>query len=158
VVTVRDDHDWQRLVGILGMPDDPTLRRLEGRLERRTEIEDSLAKWTAGRTPEEVARILQRAGVPAAGMLRLPDELTDPQLVARDAFHTLDHPLLKVPIPAAARIARFSTVPDPDLRAAPVLGEHTEEICAEILGMAGKEVRELVARGVLQVHAPGDPG
>jgi crotonobetainyl-CoA:carnitine CoA-transferase CaiB-like acyl-CoA transferase len=158
VVTVRDDHDWQRLVGILGMPDDPTLRRLEGRLERRTEIEDSLAKWTAGRTPEEVARILQRAGVPAAGMLRLPDELTDPQLVARDAFHTLDHPLLKAPIPAAARIARFSTVPDPDLRPAPMLGEHTEEICAEILGMAGKEVRELVARGVLQVHAPGDPG
>ena len=157
VITVRDDAEWRRLVATTGLPDDPALGTVAGRLARRAEIEEALAKWVADRSPEEVTRVLQEAGVPAAGMLRLPEELTDPQLLDRDAFHTLEHPQLKAPVPTGARIARFGSVPDPRLRPAPLPGEHTRQVCAEVLGMSSDTIDELVATGVLQVPEPG-PG
>ncbi|WP_081924774.1 CaiB/BaiF CoA transferase family protein [Pseudonocardia halophobica] len=150
VVEARDDEDWHRLAEVTGLPDEPDLRTLDGRLAHREEIEKQLAAWTAERAPEEVAALLQAAGVPAAGMLRLPDELTHPQLVARDSFHTLAHPLLSAPVPAAARIARFSGVPDPDLGPAPAPGEHTREIVRSLLGRDDRQVDGLVRSGVLQ--------
>ncbi len=155
VITVRDDEAWRRLASATGLPDDPELRTAEARLARRGEVEEALARWTAGHSPDKVAEILQGVGVPAAGMLRLPDELTDPQLVARDAFHTLEHEQLSAAVPTGARVARFSTVPDPELRPAPMPGEHTRRICAEVLGLPDPVVDELVEAGVLQVHDPG---
>ena len=67
-------------------------------------------------------------------MLRLPEAFTHAQLAARDSFHTLHHPMLSPPIPTAARLARFSSVPDPALRPAPIAGEHTREICGIAAG------------------------
>ncbi|MEQ3549904.1 CoA transferase [Pseudonocardia nematodicida] len=151
VVSVRTDDQWRRLVAATGLPEDPSLDATPGRRERRAEIEAALAEWTATRTPGEVTGILQAAGVPAAAMLRLPDELTDPQLVARGAFRTLEHPQLSAPVPTNARIARFSSVPDPQLRPAPMPGEHTRRICAELLGLSGPAIDDLVTAGVLQV-------
>lgn len=155
VIAVRDDNDWQALVAVTGLPDDPDLRGFPGRAARRTQIEDQLAAWTAGHHPAHVEDQLQAAGVPAAAMLRLPEELTHPQLIARDSFHTLNHPALSRPIPTSARLARFSTIPDPTLRPAPTLGEHTREISASLLGMKTDEIDRLVAAGVLQ-PPPGD--
>lgn len=149
VVVVRDDADWRRLAAATGLPDDD-LRTLAGRLERRDELEKRLGEWTAERTPDEVADALAAVGVPAAGMLRLPDELTHPQLVARDSFHEMSHPLLRRPVPAAARVARFSQVPDSPLRPAPLAGEHTREIARTRWGLADEEIERLVREGVLQ--------
>lgn len=156
VIEVRDDEDWRALAGATGMPDDPSLRHFAGRAARRAQIEGQLAAWTAAHDPTEVADRLQAVGVPAAAMVRLPEELRDAQLVARDSFHTLHHPLLAGPIPTAARIARFSSVPDPALRPAPTPGEHTRQICASLLGMTADEIDCLVAAGVLQ-PPPDDP-
>jgi crotonobetainyl-CoA:carnitine CoA-transferase CaiB-like acyl-CoA transferase len=150
VITARNDDDWRRLAAATGLPDEPDLRTSAGRAARRDEIEQQLARWTAGRGAGEVEEALAAVGVPAAAMLRLPDELTHPQLVARDCFHTLEHPMLTGPIPTAARIARFSSIPDVPLRPAPLAGEHTREICAYLLRMKAEEIDRLVDVGVLQ--------
>jgi crotonobetainyl-CoA:carnitine CoA-transferase CaiB-like acyl-CoA transferase len=155
VITVRDDADWQALATATGLPDDPDLRSVAGRAARREQIEAQLAAWTSRHDPAQVEEKLQAVGVPAAAMLRLPDELAHPQLVARDSFHTLHHPLLSSPIPTAARLARFSSVPDPALRPAPISGEHTREICASLLRMKADEIDRLVATGVLQPPPDG---
>lgn len=150
VIVVRDDDDWRRLVEVTGLPDEPILRTRDGREAHRAEIESRLAAWTVGRDPVQLEEALQMAGVPAAAMVRLPQELTHPQLVARDSFHTLHHPLLSRPVPTSARIARFSSIPDPALRPAPVRGEHTRDVCASLLGLTTEEIDRLVAAGVLQ--------
>ena len=154
VIAVRDDNDWQALAAVTGLPDEPDLRSVAGRDARRAQIEDQLATWTASHDPAHVEEQLQAAGVPAAAMLRLPEELTHPHLVARESFHTLHHPMLSRPIPTSARIARFSSIPDPALRPAPLPGEHTREICASLLCMKSDDIDHLVAAGVLQ--APPD--
>jgi crotonobetainyl-CoA:carnitine CoA-transferase CaiB-like acyl-CoA transferase len=150
VIAVRDDNDWLALAGVTGLPDDPDLRNFAGRAAQRARIEERVATWTAGHDPARVEEKLQAVGVPAAAMVRLPEELALPQLVARDSFHTLHHPMLLRPIPTSARIARFSSIPDPALRPAPIPGEQTREICASLLRMKTDEIDRLVAAGVLQ--------
>jgi crotonobetainyl-CoA:carnitine CoA-transferase CaiB-like acyl-CoA transferase len=156
VIAVRDDNDWQALAAVTGLPDDPDLRSFAGRAARRAQIEERLATWTASHDPAHVEEKLQAVGVPAAAMLRLPEELTHPQLVARDSFHNLRHPMLSRPIPSSARLARFSSIPDPALRPAPITGEQTREICASLLRMKTDEIDRLVAADVLQ-PPPDDP-
>jgi crotonobetainyl-CoA:carnitine CoA-transferase CaiB-like acyl-CoA transferase len=150
VITVRDDDDWRALAAVTGLSDDPDLHNFAGRAARRARIEEQLATWTASHDPAQVEEKLQAVGVPAAAMVRLPEELAHPQLVARDSFHTLHHPMLFRPIPTSARIARFSSVPDPALRPAPTPGEHSREICSALLRMKTDEIDRLVAAGVLQ--------
>jgi len=156
VIAVRDDDDWRALAAVTGLPDDPGLRSFAGRAARRAQLEEQLATWTASHDPADVEEKLQAVGVPAAAMVRLPDELTHPHLVARDSFHTLHHPMLPRPIPTSARLARFSSIPDPALHPAPIPGEHTREICASLLRVKSDEIDRLVAAGVLQ-PPPDDP-
>jgi crotonobetainyl-CoA:carnitine CoA-transferase CaiB-like acyl-CoA transferase len=131
VIDLRDELDAKRLVEVTGGAD--------------------LDEWAGARTPAEVAALLQDAGIPAGPMLRLPDQLTDPQLQARASFRQLTHPHLSAPVPTGSHIARFSTVADPPLRPAPLPGEHTVEICSDLLGLATERIEALVAQGVLQV-------
>jgi crotonobetainyl-CoA:carnitine CoA-transferase CaiB-like acyl-CoA transferase len=156
VIDVCSDTDWARLTDVLGRPDlaDGDLATAEGRLSRRGEAEDLVARWAARHSPRHVMSALQAAGVPAGAMLRLPDLLTDPHLLARHSFRTMSHALLSRPVPANARIARFSSIADPPSRPAPTQGEHTRDICGTILGLADAEIDRLARAGVLQ--PPGD--
>ncbi|ETB18000.1 caib/baif family protein [Mycobacterium avium 09-5983] len=156
VIVVRDDDDWRRLVRVTDVFDAPHLQTCAGRAVRRAEVENRLASWTSKLSPSLVEETLQAVGVPASAMVRLPEELTHPQLLARDSFHTLEHPLLPRPVPTSARIARFSSIPDPGLRPAPTPGEHTREICSSLLRMKVEHIDRLVAAGVLQ-PPPDDP-
>jgi crotonobetainyl-CoA:carnitine CoA-transferase CaiB-like acyl-CoA transferase len=67
----------------------------------------------------------------------------------------MSHALLSRPVPANARIARFSSIADPPSRPAPVPGEHTRDICRTILGLAGAEIDRLALAGVLQPPPDG---
>jgi crotonobetainyl-CoA:carnitine CoA-transferase CaiB-like acyl-CoA transferase len=152
VIDIRDDSDWARLTRVLGHPELAVgdLAAAAARLARRADVEALVARWTATRSPGQVMSVLQAAGVPAGAMLRWPDELTDPHLTARRSFRTMSHPLLSRPIPANARIAHFSGIPDPPLRPAPAPGEHTYDICRTLLGLTSPEIGQLVRQAVLQ--------
>ncbi|ADP81396.1 CaiB/BaiF CoA transferase family protein [Pseudofrankia inefficax] len=159
VVSLRGDDDWLRLCQVAGRPDladAPAFRTAAARARRRPEVDAVVAAWTRRHPPRDVMTRLQDAGVPAGVMLRLPEELTDPQLLARESFATLRHDALPGPMAANARVARFSGIPDPELRPAPFQGEHTREICASLLGLADDQIDELVRDAVLQ-PAPDDP-
>ncbi|MFZ0715289.1 CaiB/BaiF CoA transferase family protein, partial [Mycobacterium sp.] len=136
VVTVRDDDDWARLCRAIGREDmasDPRFCETRARIDNRTDTEGALAAWTALRSPTEVMTTLQAAGVPAGAMVRLPELLTNPQLVARQAYTQLEHDHLPMALPTAKQVAHFETLPQWPLRPAPLAGEHTREICRTIL-------------------------
>lgn len=145
VIDVRDDGDRTRLASVLGRPE------LSGD-DLAGDGLAAVATWAAARTPHEIMAVLQAAGVPAGAMLRLPDLLTDPHLAARESFRTMSHALLSGPVPANARAARFSGIPDPPLRPAPVPGEHTRQIARGLLHLSDSEIDRLVHDGVLQEH------
>jgi benzylsuccinate CoA-transferase BbsF subunit len=150
-IAVHDDEDWRRLARALGDPAwtrDPTLATAAGRLARAGEIECHLEGWTRERSPATVADVLQAAGVDAAPVEDFGDLHDDPQLAHRGHFREVDHPVLGRH-PVETHALRFSAT-EPSIRAAaPRLGEHTEHVLGELLGMDAAEVARLRDAGVL---------
>ncbi len=158
VVCVRDDADWEALKQAMGNPawaDHPAYGTAEGRLAAREAVNAGVAEWTAGLSPLEVQEACQAAGVPGSAMLTALDHLTDPQL--RDRGFQLE-----VFQPGAGHLVLEgpcfygSEMPTPPVHAAPLLGEHTRQICIEELGMDSAEVERLVEMGALEVPLPED--
>lgn len=153
VVDVRGDDDWQRLRGVLGLPDDACLATAADRVAHRADVDRLVAGWTAQRPPREAMTRLQEAGVPAGVMLRVADLADDPHLRARGFLAVQPQPQIAAPMPAEARHAHFAVVPDPQLRPGPLQFEHTHEVAERVLGLAPAEVDALVEAGVLQLPA-----
>jgi crotonobetainyl-CoA:carnitine CoA-transferase CaiB-like acyl-CoA transferase len=153
VVTVRDDGDWDRLVGALAEPPwatETALASRAGRLAARPAIDAGLSAWTAARSPREVMEVLQAAGVPAGMMLRGSDLEADPHLVARGFYGHFTQPGVDALVVTEKGPCRAARLPDPLLGPAPFPGQHTREICLDVLGLTDAEVDDLVSRGVLE--------
>jgi len=156
VVCVRNDADWAALKQAMGRPawaDHPAYGTSEGRMAAREAVNAGVAQWTAGLSAPEVQEACQAVGVPGAAMLTALDHLTDPQLTER-GFP------LEVFQPGAGELVLEgpcfygSEMPTPPVHAAPLLGEHTRQICIEELGMDPVEVDRLVEIGALEVPLP----
>jgi crotonobetainyl-CoA:carnitine CoA-transferase CaiB-like acyl-CoA transferase len=93
--------------------------------------------------------MLQAAGVPAGFMQRADEYEDDPQLQARDFFRVLEQPGLD-PMTVDNAPFRAERIPEPAHARAPELGEHTREVCAELLGMGAAEIDGLIASGALE--------
>lgn len=125
------------------------LREAVGAGER--DLADAVSAWTAVRSPAEVGDELQRRGLPAAPMLRLPELLDDPQLAHRGTYTTLNHPLLEQALPAEDPAAAYERLEVPTLGPAPLAGADTESICRDLLGLEQAVVTDLLDRGVVFV-------
>ncbi|CAM5761837.1 CaiB/BaiF CoA transferase family protein [Bosea minatitlanensis] len=151
-ITVLKDSQWAALCEVIGdreLASDPTLATAKGRLAQIERVEAAVAAWTAARDPVSVMQALQARGVPAglvASCRYLMDE--DPQLRHRGYWQTVDHPEIGE--------ARFTSPPflldgeRVSLKRPPLIGEHTEEVLAEVLGYAPERISALRAEGVLE--------
>ena len=149
-IAVHDDADWQRLVHALGAPAwaaDPALATLAGRQARVDEIEARLQAWTRTRAPLAVARELQAAGVEAGPVEDFADLHEDPQLAHRAHFQPVEHAVLGRH-PAERHAIRFSAMAPQIRTAAPRLGEHTEHVLRDLLGMPADEFDRLRDAGL----------
>jgi benzylsuccinate CoA-transferase BbsF subunit len=92
---------------------------------------------------------LQAHGVPAGVVQNAEDVVKrDPQLAHRGHWVTLEHPEMGRTIYNAAPF-RSEAMPHAPSRPAPLLGEHTDEVCSELLELSRDEIAELKRAGVL---------
>jgi benzylsuccinate CoA-transferase BbsF subunit len=146
-IAVVGDNTWRRFADCLGWGLEPRLDTLEGRLAVRAEIDARVAEWTQARDPEKVVAALQAAGVSAAAV-ESPDDLhADPHLAARSAIVTVEHPEIGTEHHSGNPI-RMGRTPCSTAGAAPLLGEHTEEVLTGTLGLSPEEVTGLMDEGV----------
>ena len=156
VVTVRGDHDWARPCSVMDRDDlraQPRFATTDSRIAHRREVDDALSDWTSRRSPTFVMTILQRVGIPAGAMVRLPELLTDPHLLAREAYTQLEHDKLPMMLPTAKQVAHFETLRQWPLRPAPSAGQQTREICRDVVGLTDQEIDTLIQAGTLQPGA-----
>jgi benzylsuccinate CoA-transferase BbsF subunit len=128
--------------------DDVALRELDARIEAREVIEARLARGCAERDAFELAEQLRDAGVPAHAVLRPSDLHGDPQLVQREFFVTLDHPAMG-PTPYDGPVTKFSRTPARLRRPGPILGEHTQIVLRDMLGLSDEQISEYAIEGAL---------
>lgn len=150
-LSVMDDEAWERLSALDGLDDladDPSLADLAGRLRRRDEIGERLARWTSSFTAWEVAWRLQEAGVAAFPVVDQFEVLGDEHLASRSFFRALPHARFGAEL-SYGQAVHLSETPARATRAAPAFGEHTREVLGELLGLGDDRIDELVAAEVV---------
>ncbi len=150
-IAVENDGQWKALRRVIGDPDwarDDKFRTTEGRLAHEEQIDKRLSEWTRERSPHDVMKVLQAAGVPAGAAHRSSDLLQDPQLAHRRFYHYMDHPEMGN-IPYTGHEFRIRGYDSGPRFPAPLLGQHNEYVMREILGMTDDEITETLVAGAL---------
>jgi len=159
-ISVQDDVQWRSLARTAvadggGATWAQTLDRLaDAGVAERKDAEDlidvTIAAWTSGHHPEALADRLQALGVPAAVVSTGQDLVDrDEHLAGRGFYLDLDHPLAGR-VRHEGVVARMTRTATPTERPAPILGEHTDAVLVELLGMEPAEIRALSGAGVLE--------
>lgn len=141
---------WENLCDVIGrqdLKDDPRLATPPMRGNHAKEITAEIEKWTMKFTKHEAMEKLGAAGVPCGAVMDTKELSDDPTMRAREIFVEVDHPVRgKVVIPGWPVKMTDSYVP---VKPSPVLGAHTHEVYAEMLGMSKADVDQLKKDGVV---------
>jgi len=151
IVACLTNSFWGRICRALGMDeftDDPRFDTLEKRRDNREIVNQMIAEFTRQKTVQELVDIFTEFQVPNAPILGVKEALAQPQAVARDMVVETEHRTLgKIPI--VNRSIKFPGDPQPVPAAPAVLGQHTDEILRDILGMTGEKIEALRASNVV---------
>ncbi len=151
VVACLMNSFWERICQALGMQDwiaDPRFGSIEKRRDNRRLVNERISAFTRGRTVADLVEIFTRHQVPHAPILGIKDALSQPQAVARNMVVDTDHRTLgKIPI--VNRPIKFPGDAQPVPAAPPILGQHTDEILRNILGLTSEQIEELRASKVV---------
>jgi crotonobetainyl-CoA:carnitine CoA-transferase CaiB-like acyl-CoA transferase len=153
-----DDLSWRGLAETVGRPDLASRTDLlseEGRRRSAGELDTAITSWATDVEAEDAAARLRAAGV-AAARVGLPDDLlTDPQLITRGFWRTVNHPVIGqhvapgLPFRSAAAAGPGEELP------APTLGQHNEEVLTGLLGLTPDDLRTLTEQGVIGTRPAG---
>ena len=145
-IAVPSDEAFGALAAELGLPGlagDPRFATVVARKRNEDALEALVAGATADRTPAEWMTRLQAVGVPAAIVYHQPDMFDDPQLLARDFFAEIGHPVIG-PYLYPGEMAKFARGPADLETPAPTLGQHNEEILQGLLGVDEARYQQLI--------------
>lgn len=139
---------WERLVDVLGSPEWARGERFAtpaGRYENSVECVRLLEEELAERTTAEWLARLEEAGVPCAPINSVPEALADEHTAARGLVISTEHPRFGT-VRQVVSATRAGT-PRREHRRAPMLGEHTEEVLEQLLGLGRNEIDALAHAG-----------
>jgi crotonobetainyl-CoA:carnitine CoA-transferase CaiB-like acyl-CoA transferase len=157
-IGVGNDKLWRTFCPLIAMPeltDDPRYATNVARNAHRAELIAVLQERFLTKTFEEWESILMQAGVPIGAINTIDKVVAHPQVAARGALVDHEHPIagrIKIVGPAV----RMSDTPGAVRSPAPLLGEHTDAVLRERLGLGDDEIDRLRASGALgtQRRAP----
>jgi crotonobetainyl-CoA:carnitine CoA-transferase CaiB-like acyl-CoA transferase len=143
-IAAANDRFWQKLAKALGLSDlaaDPRYQKNQGRVANRAELEGILEKTIGELDREPLLKRLEEADVPATPVNTVDQVMNDPQTAERGIVQRVTHPKLGE-IPVVGTPLHFSRMSPGVRRAAPLRGEHTDTILAD-LGYSPAEIKTL---------------
>jgi crotonobetainyl-CoA:carnitine CoA-transferase CaiB-like acyl-CoA transferase len=139
--------DWRRLADALELPAETG----DTAAARRDAVQRATAAWDK----HELAGRLQAAGVAAAPVLKGEEVATSAEMRAAGLIVTLDHPRVG-PREYSGLAFRFDRTPVAHHAAAPLFGEHNDQVLGELLGFGPGQLADLRAAGVIADEPTGD--
>jgi formyl-CoA transferase len=134
-------------IGASRLIDDPRFKTMTDRSRNRKAMNEELDKVLVARPSAEWIEALNKAGVPCGPILNIKQVFEDPQVQHLGLAQTVRHPE-RGEIRVQGLPAALSRTPGAIRRAAPVHGQHTEEILAEF-GYSREEIAALRRDGVV---------
>jgi benzylsuccinate CoA-transferase BbsF subunit len=147
-IAVADDDQWRAMLAVLGAGADQRFSSMRERLGRRSELDRFVGDLVHDRHADDLTAALQAAGVSAYPIQSCLDLHRDDNLRAFDFWHWLDHKEMG-PSPYEGLQHRLSATPGELRGAAPVLGQHNEEILGGMLGLSEAEIERLKREEVI---------
>lgn len=151
-IAVATDEEWAALCKAMNMPeltDDARFKTFNDRKLNEAELNEIISGWTSGQIAEGIMKNLQAVGVPAGVVMNTADIYNDPQLRERNLFWSMEHSEVGT-FTHLGQSFELSKTPSKPYSPSPLLGEHTEYVCTEILGMPDEEFVDLLQKGVFE--------
>jgi formyl-CoA transferase len=149
-----NERSYQRLVrDVLNRSDlaDGEYADPRQRARNRDALRQTLQEILCTQPREHWLSVMRAAGVPV-GAVRTPGEaLMSGDMRERGLLSAIDHPTAGL-VPNLAPPYRLSRTPVADPRAAPTLGQHTQAVLRQVLGMDDEAIQALIDQGVLGVQ------
>jgi crotonobetainyl-CoA:carnitine CoA-transferase CaiB-like acyl-CoA transferase len=150
---VGNDGQFRRLCALIGLPKlaaDARFERNADRLENRETLLGQIRPAFRTRTSAEWISACNDAGIPCGPIYSVPEMIEDAHVQARGLVQETAHPgqpdkpirLMRSPLRIEGHDLGIR-------RAPPTLGEHTEEVLAEVLGYDAARIAGLRANGVV---------
>jgi formyl-CoA transferase len=139
---------WAKLCALLGreeLLDDPRFITISKRLANRAALEEELERSFRQQPKDYWVSTLLDAGIPAGPILTYPEAFGSEHAKARGMRMEIDHPV-EGKVPNIGFPVKLSGTPQQVRRHPPLLGEHNEEVLAE-LGIGAEERAALAAGG-----------
>ena len=140
---------WKEICNVIGKEQwvtDPDFATPNARLPRLKQVFETIEQWTMTKTKFEAMDILNEHDIPCGPILSMKELAHEPSLRATGTVVEVDHP----------KRGKYLTVGNPiklsdsltEVKRSPLLGEHTEEVLAE-LGLGAQEIATLRASKVI---------
>jgi formyl-CoA transferase len=141
---------WEKVCDLIGEPGwktDPAYATPPARLDKLDAIFDRIEQWTMTKTKFEVMNLCNPLDIPVGPILSMKEIAEDMSLRETGTVVEVDHPergkYLTVGMPV-----KLSDSPA-DVKRSPLLGEHNEEILAEVLGYSADDIEAIRASGAI---------
>ncbi|MEE9313038.1 MAG: formyl-CoA transferase [Rhizobiaceae bacterium] len=141
---------WDKICEIIGKPE---WKRDEGyatppaRLDKLTEIFETIEEWTKTKTKFEVMEICNPHDIPVGPILSMKELSEDEELYQTGTMVRVPHPKRGEYLTVGCPI-KMSDSPV-EVERSPLLGEHTEEILSQVLGFSSEEMERIISSGAV---------
>jgi formyl-CoA transferase len=151
IMTSRANPEhWDRLLTVIGREDligDERYLTPADRVANVREVDEVIAAWTQGQSKFDAMKLVGAAGIPAGAVLDTDELNADATFERRGVMQTMEHPVHRPfkmpgwPVRVDGKATR--------LKASPMLGEHTDQVIGEWLGLNDAAIATLKTDGAL---------
>ena len=151
IIAIGNDYQFEKFCEVAGQPGLAKDRRFitnTHRVNNRAAIVAEIASIVAGKTTQQWLDLLGPLGVPCGPINNMAQTFKHPQVLHRHMQIKMEHPA-SGSVPIIANPIRFTEQPIEYNRAPPLLGQHTEEVLEDILGLAPEAIDGLRRNGTI---------
>ena len=149
-IACSSDEMFARLCRAMGCPEMSSEDRYgpkQARLRNPDDVNRIVEEWTSQHTCPEVLEACRQQDAPAAQLYSIDDIFHDPQYAHRESIRTAGSRIGPLAIPNT--LPALSDTPGRIDWLGPELGEHTQEVLADLLQLSPDEVTQLRDEGVI---------
>jgi len=151
IIAVGNDRQFARLADILGTPEwasNPVFATNAARVANRAPLIQSIKQVIKARPAAEWLAALEKAGIPAGPINGISQALADPQAVHRGTVQTMSGGRLGA-VPTVGSPIRFDGERADASLPPPALGEHSDAVLKDMLGLKAAEITKLRRAGIV---------
>jgi formyl-CoA transferase len=150
-IAVANERMWASFCDVLGKPEwitDPRFESNPVRVEHRDVILPLIGKELERKRCDEWMDLFVAAAIPCGPVNDMQHLFADPQVRHRGMVAEVPHPTIG-PLRLTGIPVRHSETPGKIRRPPPLLGEHTDDVLAEVLGYSAEKIASLKDRGTI---------